>query len=353
VPSSDFLTVQVEDCGIGIKEEHLDLIFEEFRQIDSSSTRAYSGTGLGLSIARKLARLMGGDISVTSKFGKGSHFQFTLPIRAPARKVEQSPADEVKQRVKHSRKILVIDEKKDSFEALHGALKRDHYEVIWAPSGAAGLNYAEIHKPSLILLDVILSDWDGWEILQRLKSNAETSHIPVVINSMVENKSLALSLGASGYLAKPATEDDVREAISKLAIPPHRLIMVVDDDPDFRSFLTDVLEQASYDVLQAEDGRQALDLMNNETPDLVLLDLMMPHVDGFMVLAHMAQDPKLREIPVLIATAIDLPPEKLGSLKKHARDIIRKEGLTIEQIAGRIRKILESSEPVPSLTTLT
>jgi signal transduction histidine kinase/CheY-like chemotaxis protein len=349
----ELLTIHVEDTGIGIRPEHMDVIFEEFRQLDSSSTRAFGGTGLGLSIARKLARLMGGDLNVTNKHGKGTHFIFTLPIRAPVKKALElsSPADEVKIRVKHVRKILVIDEKNLSVGALRKALPGEQYEVIWAASGAEGLNLAEVQKPSLILLDVILSDWDGWEILQRLKSNPETAHIPVVINSMVENRSLALSLGASGYLSKPATEEEIRSAISKLAIPPHQLILVVDDDPDFRSFLAEVLEQASYDVLQAEDGAKAIDLMHNEVPNLVLLDLMMPHVDGFMVLAHMAQHPQLREVPVLIATAIDLPPEKLSSLKRHARDVIRKEGLTIEQIAARVRKVLESSEPSHAISS--
>jgi len=345
-PESGTVAIAVADTGIGIPENALELIFEEFRQVDSSSTRKHGGTGLGLSISRHFARLLGGDITVKSTLGVGSTFTMRLPLRyeAPATAMHAGVVathEEGTGRPQNGKVILAIDDDPDVIYLLRENLGEAGYRVVGALSGQEGLHKARELKPFAITLDITMPNKDGWEVLYELKMDPATKDIPIIVVSIVDNKELGYRLGAFDYLLKPVDRDAVIAALTRIA-PRHGRLLVVDDDPQVVDIVRQVLEGEPYEVEAAGDGQEALEAIARQRPDVILLDLLMPRMDGFTVIEHLRQDPEQRLIPVIVLTAKTLTTVEHAMLEQGVLKIIQKRGLDRDHVIQELRGALQA-----------
>jgi signal transduction histidine kinase/DNA-binding response OmpR family regulator len=347
----EFVSISVTDSGIGISEEALGRIFEEFQQADTSTTREYGGTGLGLAISRNLARLLSGDLTATSEPGKGSKFILTLPIQyghksaspaeaetAPVQKATQQPElDSAKHRV------LVIDDDPDALYFLQEGLGTSEFDIISARNGHAGLQIARDQQPEAILLDILMPETDGWQILNDLKSDAATADIPVILLTIVDKKALGFKLGAADYLLKPldpvAVLDALRRVVGEVG-QARKYVLVVDDDPNVAEMLRQTLPESEFELDSAGDGRAGLRAIRTRHPDLILLDLMMPKLDGFGVIENLRADPELRNIPIIVISAKDLTSDESKKLRESVAFVMKKQGLDGSRLIHEISSAL-------------
>jgi signal transduction histidine kinase/CheY-like chemotaxis protein len=343
----DRFAITVRDTGVGIAPEHKRLIFEDFRQVDSSTTRPVGGTGLGLPIASRLAVLLGGEITIESELGKGSTFTVELPRALPGYVVDSRTQAVLPHAIlgPHSEKLVVvaIDDDPDTLLLLIEKLKDSDYVVVPASSAQSGIELAKKLNPYAITLDIIMPKQDGWMVLRELKDDPTTADIPVIILSFVDNKVLGFGLGASKYLSKPVDRglllshlDSFKEGLRD----GNGYVLVVDDDPDARNLYRQLLEKEHIQVVEAQDGAQAIELIKKEAPLLVLLDIMMPKMDGFDVVAWLRNEGKTLTVPVVIVTAKDLMPEDLHKLAETRR-VIRKGDHAPYMVVDDVRALLD------------
>jgi CheY-like chemotaxis protein len=359
------VVVEVSDTGIGIPEQARELIFEEFRQVDSGSTRQHGGTGLGLAISRRLARLMGGDITVESALGTGSTFTLRLPLshgttlsasRPAEMAVGQDTGEEAKTGGRASASaevagdgptVLVIDDDPNVIELLRENLVEAGYRVVGACDGEEGINKARAIRPDSIVLDVIMPHKDGWQVLYELKADPSTRDIPIILLSVVDQKNLGYRLGAADYLIKPFERETLLTALSRTAGHCGRLL-VVDDDPNVADMVRQLLEGESCTIDVARDGREALRAIAERPPDAVLLDLLMPGLDGFAVLEQLQADPGRRDIPVIVLTAKELTREESALLERRTLAVVEKRGLERNALLREVRRALSAvRQPEP------
>ncbi|MEO8189743.1 MAG: response regulator [Acidobacteriota bacterium] len=330
----------VEDSGIGIAPEEQSSIFEEFRQGEAPEHRGRGGTGLGLAIVKKMARFLGGAISVESSPGTGSRFTLTLPREAPAAASPRAaPALETDR--PGIRTVLVVDDDEGVRRLLSLELEPYGLRVLEAGDGAAGVRLARSEKPDVILLDVLMPRMSGWDALRELKEAPETRGIPVILLSVVENRAFGLSLGALDYLVKPLGRSELLDSLARAGVLASRgHILVVDDDADVRTVLEQELVAAGFRPKGVGSGAAALAELDRERPTAVILDLMMPPPDGFEVLYRIRENPRWRDLPVVIVTAKELTSEDHARLNGSAQRVLRKG----KDLRALVREILETIE---------
>jgi CheY-like chemotaxis protein len=337
----------VSDTGIGMTPEQQAKLFEEFTQADSSTARKFGGTGLGLAICRKLARMMGGDVTVTSEPGKGSVFTARLP--ATVDPSARSPAGLDGGRPSSADCILVIDDDATARELIADHLKAEGFAVVTAAGGLDGLKRAKELRPIAITLDVMMPDLDGWSVLAALRQDAELAEIPVIMVTIVDEHRRSVALGAAGYLTKPIDRERLHRVISRYrsAARPTR-ILLVDDDQLQRELVRGWLEGQQWIVQEAGNGREALAHLQEGNPDLILLDLMMPEMDGFAVVAALQKEPGWRDIPVIVITSLDLSARDRERLNSGVQSVLVKETFRPTELVERIRRLVHTKQSVES-----
>src|SRR4051812_7342033 len=341
----ELVCISVADTGIGIRTEDQGIIFEEFRQIDGDG--AHEGTGLGLAITKRLVEQQGGNIWLESEFGKGTRFSFTLPAGSAHSHVTPDLAPRIQPSSNPSSGkmplVLIVDDEVPAREILASYLEPEGFRVEVACSAAEALAKARELQPDAITLDILMPNSNGFEALLSLKSESDTANIPIIVVSIVDQQKMGFALGAADYLVKPVDKERLLQTIRKYTQPltiAESLILVVDDDPLTLDLLETTLHSAGYKTRTALSGKVALATLAHTHVNGVLLDLVMPEMDGFEVLEHMKHDPALKDIPVIILTAKSLTEEDAALLKHQSQALLQKNGAWKEGLMATLEKVI-------------
>ena len=336
-------TFHVSDTGIGMNEEQLGRLFQAFTQADSSTTRHYGGTGLGLTITRHFASMLGGTIEVTSRPGEGSSFIMVLPdhpIQAAAPTADTmtvAPANGNGSGLT----VLVVDDDPTVHDLLAATLAKEGHRVLHARDGAEALDILRKTPPDIVTLDVMMPKVDGWSVLGTMKSDPSLDHIPVIMITIVDDRNLGYSLGASEFMTKPIDRSRLLSLVQRFAgHEAQARVLIVDDDPDVRDVVRSTLENSGLKTFQAVNGRAAIDwLQSHPAPSLILLDLMMPEMDGFEFLNRIRDDDKLVDVPVVVLSAKELTAEERAFLAERTLLVLSKGAQPIGSLGSALSAI--------------
>lgn len=354
------------DSGIGISEEQQKFLFNAFTQADESTTRQYGGTGLGLTISRSICRLMGGDITVSSQAGEGSEFTICIPayVRVPAEsetdaEIVTLPAvtidpnerrlqdcrdeDDTGERREKLANVLVIDGDQAVGDLLQRSLAQEGFKVESAINGRLGLERAVEQLPNLILLDSVLPDMNGLQVLTQIKKNPLLAHVPVIMHSMADERATAAALGGADYITKPAGRDELVSVVKRnVRAKQTQVILVVDDDVDSRRLTRMVFENEGWNIVEAADGEVALMRVAEHQPAVIVLDLSMPRMNGAAFLRELDKSPDWRSIPVMALTASELSAEDRARLLRRVDLIVEKGPYSLDTLLRRLRELMRT-----------
>jgi len=336
------ISVAVRDEGIGIDPAHHAVIFEEFRQVDGTARREFGGTGLGLALVKRFIELQGGGVLLESALGAGSTFSFTLPVRSRAAVVTRPQPESTGARAPVDR-VLVVEDDANAYDLISAALGSAGYLSIRARHGEEALRIARESHPVAVTLDLVLPGVDGWEVLKRLKTDADTQQIPVVIISMIDNRDLGMALGADDYFVKPVDRDRLLERVRAITARNQngskQRLLLIDDDPAVHTLLDEELSGHGYSVGCAYSGEEGLRAAVESMPDLIILDLMMPGLTGFDVAESLKEDPRTANIPILVLTSKEISSEERQLLLAKVSSFVQKGNSAQDHLLREIRRV--------------
>jgi signal transduction histidine kinase/DNA-binding response OmpR family regulator len=338
---------RVSDSGIGMNPEQMSRLFQPFMQAEASTTKKYGGTGLGLAITKHLVEMMGGSITVESESGGGTSFTVRLPSMVqhdhPAVLSDDEQALDKGPHEGNAASVLVIDDEPTARDMIRRMLQKEGYHVVTAANGLDGLTLASEMKPDVITLDIMMSGMDGWSVLSKLKADPIVAAIPVVVITIIDDRNLSFALGASDYLTKPIDRERLSEVLRRVrSTGSVKSVLIVEDDPGARKMMRRLFEKEGWSVSEAENGRVGLDAIAAHTPGLVLLDLMMPEMDGFEFIEHLRKRSDGVDVPVVVLTAKDLTERDRQRLRGTVEHVLQKGDQTNE-VVREVRRVLERS----------
>ncbi len=350
----EWIVVEVQDSGIGMSAEQVLKLFQAFTQADASTTRKFGGTGLGLALTRRFCQMMGGDITVHSEESEGSTFTINIPAEISAEASNDGEPFLSAEAVMHSVAeaagavpphtcVLVIDDDPTQRDLMKRFLEKEGFIAQAASSGEQGLALARRLKPLVITLDVMMPGMDGWSVLNELKNDPELGEIPVIMLTMVDDKSRGYALGAADYITKPVDRSRLAGVLQKFMCehPPCPVLLVEDDEPT-RHMMKQMLEKQNWNVAEAANGVEALQRMEENRPCLILLDLMMPEMDGFEFAERVNQNEQWRGIPIVVLTARDLSAEERTLLNRHVHQVVQKSGQSSADLLMQVRELVSA-----------
>jgi signal transduction histidine kinase/CheY-like chemotaxis protein len=336
-------TFHVSDTGIGMNEEQLGRLFQAFTQADSSTTRHYGGTGLGLTITRHFASMLGGTIQVTSQPGEGSSFIMILPDQPIAASAAAAPAMPVATAEEGGTglTVLVVDDDPAVHDLLTATLSKENYRLLHARDGAEALEILRKTPPDIVTLDVMMPKVDGWSVLGMMKSDPALDHIPVIMVTIVDDRNLGYSLGASEFMTKPIDRARLLALVRRFAgHEPQARVLIVDDDPEVRDIVCTTLESSGLKTFQAANGRAAIEwLESHPPPSLILLDLLMPEMDGLEFINRVQDQGKLVDVPIVVLTAKELSAQERAFLAERTLLILSKGAQPIGSLGSTLSAI--------------
>ncbi len=343
----DCASISVADTGIGIRAEDQSVIFEEFRQVDDPPGETHEGTGLGLAITKRLVEQQKGQIVLESAPGKGSRFTFTMPLggqTAGDRPVSKPATESPRASAVGKPLIMIVDDEGPAKELLASYLSPD-YRIVTASSGAEALEKAQLLRPDAITLDVLMSGGNGFETLARLRQTREFAGTPIIIVSIVDEQRVGFALGAADYLIKPIRRPLLLETLRK-HVPSQPddddSILLVDDDPKTLELLSETLRSAGYETQSVQSGERALEVLSSKMVSAVMLDLLMPGMDGFEVIQHLRKEPTLKNLPIFVMTGKTLTSEESSLLAQETQALFHKSGACREQLISEVGRVLQA-----------
>jgi len=342
-PGPETIQISVIDTGIGIAENDIPRVFDEFHQVGSSVRNGKSGTGLGLAITRRLTELIGGAIEVSSKLGQGSRFTLTIPVEIEGRPAPEGDTDAPM--TDPERTALVIDSDPASLFLTKKYLAEAGYSVAATDDGKRGIDLAAMAKPSVITVDLDSIE-DGLSVIQQI-GRVEKGRLVIAISSDGGNAQAVIEKGASVFLLKPIERIQILGLVERRGLSTGVTVLVVDDEPDARDLVVAMIEGCGYQIQTASNGREALQQIARIRPDAIVLDLLLPEMDGFEVIHRMSLNPQWRSIPVILLTARDLSHEERRALDIGTARVIQKGTFTRDELLAELSVIM-SREPEPA-----